>query len=259
MLHSLWCFARYVFWTLVMLPTAFLGMLVTLRTDTSIWIARRWWSPFCMAQSGATLTVIGQEHVDPRRPTLYVSNHQSGLDITALFMAIPVNFRFVCKKELKYIPLFGWYLWAAGYIFVDRGNSQRAVESMEEAGRKMRAGTSVLVFAEGTRSPDLRLLPFKKGAFHLATQAKVAVCPVTIEGTGKISPRGSWDIRPGPVTVKIGKPILPEEYSGMTADQLLHKVRTVMIAQSLELGGLGGDPQLPRGTARGEARSSAAA
>lgn len=246
MLHSLWCFARYVFWTLLMLPTAFVAMLVTGRTDASIWVARNWWSPFCMAQSGATMTVIGQEHVDPKRPTLYVSNHQSGLDITALFMAIPANFRFVCKKELKYIPLFGWYLWAAGYIFVDRGNGQRAVESMEEAGRKMRAGTSVLVFAEGTRSRDLRLLPFKKGAFHLAVKARVAICPVTIEGTGRISPRGSWDIRPGPVTVKIGKPILPEEYEGLLADQLLHKIRSLMIEQSLELGGLGGDPQPPR-------------
>jgi 1-acyl-sn-glycerol-3-phosphate acyltransferase len=238
-------------WMTLLLPMAFLAMLVTLRKDSGVWLARTWWSPFLVRTvAGARLTVIGLENVDPKRPTVYVSNHQSTLDIPVLFMAIPINFRFVAKSQLRWVPVLGWFLWIGGHIFVNRSNHRSAVRSLHAAGLKIRNGCSILMYPEGTRSADGRILPFKKGPFRLAVEAGVAVCPVTIEGTAQIMPKNRWTITPGEVKVKIGKPIDASAYAERGRDALMQDVRDVVIAQSLELGGLGGDRKdfaAPRG------------
>jgi 1-acyl-sn-glycerol-3-phosphate acyltransferase len=190
---------------------------------------------------GARLVVHGQENVDPKRPTIYVSNHQSTLDIPAHFVAVPVAFRYVAKSQLVWVPFIGWYLWLAGHILVNRANRQAAISSLERAGRKIRGGTNIFLYPEGTRSPDGRILPFKKGPFALALEARVPICPVTIEGTGSIMPKNSWNIVPGPVHVKIGKPIDTTGFAANDREGLARAVRDVIIAQSLELGGKGGD------------------
>jgi 1-acyl-sn-glycerol-3-phosphate acyltransferase len=229
-------------WMTLLLPVAFLAMLVTLDRGAGVWLARTWWSPFLVRQvAGARLTVIGSENVDPKRPTVYVSNHQSTLDIPVLFMAIPVNFRFVAKSQLRWVPVLGWFLWIGGHIFVNRSNHRSAVRSLRAAARKIHDGCSILMYPEGTRSSDGRILPFKKGPFSLALEAGVSVCPVTIEGTARIMPKNRWGITPGPVKVKIGKPIDARAYADRGKDALMRDVRDVVIAQSLELGGLGGD------------------
>jgi 1-acyl-sn-glycerol-3-phosphate acyltransferase len=241
MLHNLFCMMVAAVLSVLLFPVALLSMLITLDPGKSVWVARRLWSPLLIRAGGARLVVTGQENVDPNRPTVYVSNHQSTLDIPVCFVSVPVNFRFIAKHQLKYVPIIGWYLWLAGHIFINRSNRKKAISSLEEAARKVRNGKSVFVYVEGTRSDDGRILPFKKGAFALAQKAGVPIVPVTIEGTGKVMPKNSWDITPGTVYAKVGKPIDTTAFSEENLDALIKAVRDVIITQSLELGGKGGD------------------
>jgi 1-acyl-sn-glycerol-3-phosphate acyltransferase len=241
MLHNLFCIFIYCASLIVLAPIAVLMMIVRRDTSASIWMARHGWSPVLLWAGGAKLFVEGGENVDASRPTIYLANHQSTIDIPVLFRAIPVNVRFIAKNELKYVPVLGWYMQLAKFIFIDRGNRRRAVESMDRAGERIRSGISIIAFPEGTRSPDGRILPFKKGPFALALKAKVAVCPVTIEGSGKLMPKARWTITPGPIRVKIGAPISTEHMTDDDRELLMRKVRDVIIDQSLQLGGKGGD------------------
>jgi len=241
--RNLFCIFVVVVWLMLMFPLACLVMLLTLSSDKSIWVARRLFSPVVLWAGGARLVVTGREHANPSRPTVYVCNHQSTSDIPALLVALPVNVRFVAKKQLQWVPIVGWYLHLAGHIVVDRSNTRSAIASLDAAARKIRAGTSIIVFPEGTRTPDGRILPFKKGPFALALKAGAAICPVTIEGSGKLMPKRSWRIFPGEVRVKIGEPIDASKYDERDRDRLMKTIRSVMIAQSLELGGKGGDPE----------------
>ncbi len=241
MLRNLFCI--FIYWAslLVLTPIACLMMIVRRDTSASILMARHGWSPVLLWAGGAKLIVEGGEHVDPKRPTLYLCNHQSTIDIPALFRAIPVDLRFIAKNELKYVPVLGWYMQVAKFIFIDRGNRQRAVESMNKGAQQIRSGISIIAFPEGTRSADGRILPFKKGPFALALKAQVPICPVTIEGSGKLMPKAKWTITPGPIRVKIGAPIFTEGRTDDERELLMRQVRDVIIDQSLAMGGKGGD------------------
>lgn len=227
-------------WISICFPLAMLSAILR-PSGAGMWVARDIWTPFLIFMSEAKLIVQGVENVDPKRPTVYVSNHQSTFDIPVLIRVLPVNFRFVAKEQLRWVPVLGWYLWFAGHILIDRSNRTRAIASLAKAAKKIRGGTSILMYPEGTRSPDGHILPFKKGPFALALEAGVAVCPVTIEGTARLMPKNSWKINlGGEIKVKIGKPIDAAAY-GKDRDRLMRDVRNVIIQQSLELGGLGGD------------------
>jgi 1-acyl-sn-glycerol-3-phosphate acyltransferase len=262
-LHTLFCIFITGFETVILFPVAMAMMLFTWRRDGEMWLVANVWSQVLIWAGGATLEVQGKEHLDPKRPTIYVSNHQSTLDAPVLFKSLwPVPFRYVSKHTLKYVPVTGWYLQVAGYIFINRSNRRKAVETLNAAALKIRAGTSIVVFPEGTRSETGEIMAFKKGPFALAVKAKVAICPVTIEGTGKVMPKNSWHITPGPVKVKIGAPIDPTPF-GNDREALMHKIRDVLITQSLELGGKGGDrnqdfaPAGEEGTGRRNAEAEA--
>jgi 1-acyl-sn-glycerol-3-phosphate acyltransferase len=241
MLRNLFCMFVAAAWTTILFPLTCVAMLVTLNPLASLWICRHLWSPVLLWAGGARLVVEGREHADPARPTLYVSNHQSTIDIPVLFMAIPVNVRFVAKKQLGWVPFLGWYLRLAGFPLVDRANRSRAIASLEEAGRRIRAGSNIIVYAEGTRSEDGRILPFKKGSFALALKARVPICPIAIEGSGKLMPKNSWRITPGEIRVRIGAPIDTAHYAEGDREALMREVRSAIIQQHLALGGQGGD------------------
>ncbi|MBX5483190.1 MAG: 1-acyl-sn-glycerol-3-phosphate acyltransferase [Myxococcaceae bacterium] len=228
-------------WITLLFPFAVIAMIFQPRSG-AVWMARLIWAPFLVYMSRAKLIVEGREHVDPKRPTIYVSNHQSTFDIPVLFVSLPVNFRFVAKQALRWVPVLGWYLWIGGHILIDRSNRHAAIRTLDRAAEKIRGGTSILIFPEGTRSPDGRILPFKKGPFALALKAGVAICPVTIEGTARLMPKNSWKIRlGGTIRVKIGAPIDASTYGPEERDRLMRDVRDAIIRQSLELGGAGGD------------------
>ena len=207
-------------------------------------VVQKWWSPVLLWAGGAKLEVRGLENLKKGQPYIFVSNHQSTIDIPTLFMAIPWDTRFVAKKQLKYVPMLGWYMWAAKFVFVDRSNHREAVRSLDEAGEQIRGGISIIVFPEGTRSDDRKVHPFKKGPFALAMKARVPVVPVAIEGSGLLMPKNSWQITPGPITVSIGQPIAPEHFEN-DRELLIREVRDRIIDQSFAMGGLGGDKTDP--------------
>lgn len=161
----------------------------------------------------------------PPRAAVYAANHQSHLDIPALVLSMPGDFRIVAKKELLYIPIFGWALWLAGFPFIDRGSRERAIRTLEKTARLFKKATSVVIFPEGTRSPDGRLLPFKKGGFVLALQAGVPIVPVSIRGGRNVLPKGSLRVRPGRIEVIFGDPVPTTDHTMETKEILIEEVR----------------------------------
>jgi 1-acyl-sn-glycerol-3-phosphate acyltransferase len=169
----------------------------------------RLWASIALKVAGISVSVEGVEHVG-QPPYLLMANHQSALDISVLLAAMPVPFKFIARSELFRIPLFGWAIRRARYISIDRENPREALKAIEEAGRRIREGMTVLIFPEGTRSKDGKLLPFLKGGFFLANRAQVPVVPVAIIGSAELHPKGSVLSPPkhsGHVTVRIGAPI----------------------------------------------------
>ncbi len=241
MIRNLFCVLVALVWTAVCFPLASLAIILTFNASNSMYVVQRLWSPVLLWAGGAKLVVSGLENLDGR-PHVFVSNHQSTNDIPVLFVALPVDFRFAAKKSLKYVPMLGWYMALAKIIFIDRGNHRDAVASLDRGGAQIRSGVNIVMFPEGTRSDDLRVKPFKKGPFALATKAGVGVVPVTIEGSGKLMPKNSWNITPGPIYVRVGKPIDPKPFND-DREALMVAVRKVIIEQSLALGGKGGDVQ----------------
>jgi len=230
--------------TAVLLPFAALAILLAGSTSGSSWMARRLWAPSLLWVAGVRLEVEGLQHVVGGRPTLYASNHQSTIDIPVLFAALPVDLRFVAKEQLRWVPLVGWYLQLGGHVLVDRGNRARAIASLDRAAEQVRRRQiSLIVFPEGTRSPDAYILPFKHGPFGLALKAQIPVVPITVEGSARVMAKRSWQIRPGTIRVRIGAP--PEVSSFDVNDRagLARLTRAAVVEGSLALGGLGGVPE----------------
>ncbi|MBL8910469.1 MAG: 1-acyl-sn-glycerol-3-phosphate acyltransferase [Archangium sp.] len=240
MLRNLFCIFIAGVWTVILFPFAIGAMIVTLNPSASMYVVQRWWSPVLLWAGGAKLEVLGADKLKPGQPYIFVSNHQSTIDIPALFVAIPIDFRFVAKKVLKHVPFLGWYMSLAKFVFIDRANHRDALKSLEEAGARIRGGISIVMFPEGTRSDDRRVLPFKKGPFALALKAQVPLVPIAIEGSGVLMPKNSWDITPGPIKVSIGEPIDPAPF-GEDRLALIKAVRAKVIEQNQALGGRGGN------------------
>lgn len=167
----------------------------------------RQWARDLLRSADIEVRVIGAGHLAGVGTCVYCANHGSFVDPGALIDAVPGSVRFVAKRSLFRVPIFGTALRITGQIPVDRGNRDAAVDSFEEAGRILRDGVSAAVFVEGTRSKDGSLQPFKKGAFVLAIRLQVPCVPVYIAGARALMPRGGFVPRPGTVEVRIGAPI----------------------------------------------------
>ncbi len=169
----------------------------------------RWFGRRVVDLLDIDLRATGAEHVPPGRAYVYMSNHQSHLDIPVLYATLPSStIRMLAKTELFQIPLWGRGLRAAEFVEVDRSNHTRAVQSIEQAARLLRDGVSIYLAPEGTRSRDGRIARLKKGGFHLAMDTHTPIVPVAIRGTIDILPRGGKVMRTGKrVDVTIGAPI----------------------------------------------------
>lgn len=189
----------------------------------------RSWARTSLAICGVRVSVKGVEHLAPGTGYVYVSNHASMFDIPAVIAGIPDQIRIVYKKELHWIPVFGWGLKFGSYIAIDRGRSVKAQRSLEEAICKIRNGESVLLFAEGTRTLDGTLQPFKRGAFHIAARSGVPVVPLTINGSFRILPKHSISINPGHVELILEAPIhLAGEHGKEAERQLMGEVHAAI-------------------------------
>jgi 1-acyl-sn-glycerol-3-phosphate acyltransferase len=235
-----WCMLGIGVLTVGGFPWVCLLMLVRWSANAGMGYVKTVWARQMLWLPGATLRVEGLENCDMTKPTVFVSNHQSTLDIPALLVALPLDFRFVSKKVIKYVPVLGWYMTMAGFIFIERGQRKAAIKTLGIAAEKIRRGTSILMFPEGTRSETGQVLPFKKGPFALALQAGVQVCPIAVEGSRHVMPKNSWNVVPGQIRVKIGHPIDPKPFGDDRA-ALAAYVRERVIELNLELGGPGGD------------------
>ena len=178
---------------------------------------------FVVHRLGVDLRVTGADRVPPGRAYVYMSNHQSHLDIPILYASLPSpTIRMVGKKELFEIPLWGPALRQAEFIEIDRGDRKQALGAMQRAAELVRDGVSVYLAPEGTRSRDGRLGELKKGGFHLAVGTGAPIVPVAVRGTIDILPRGTKKMHTGlPVTVEIGAPIAVE---GRTPQSLREEV-----------------------------------
>jgi 1-acyl-sn-glycerol-3-phosphate acyltransferase len=201
--------ARYL---LVTLYTAFWGGVACLAAPFDrdgravVWVGRQW-VRWILRTCGVRVDVDGLENVPRDRPCVYMSNHQSVFDIAAIVATLPVSWNFVAKRELTWIPFFGWALALGHQIIVDRRNREASVRSLARAAERVRAGANVIIFPEGTRSPDASIREFKSGGFHLAIQAGVPIVPVAVSGSWRVARKGSLRIDSGRVLVRYGKPI----------------------------------------------------
>ncbi|MFI5251489.1 MAG: lysophospholipid acyltransferase family protein [Bacteroidota bacterium] len=189
-----------------------------------------------LAVCGVKVVVQGLEHLDHTKSYIYVSNHASMFDIPAVIAGIPDEIRIMFKKELGRIPLWGWGLKLSKiYIEVDRGKGHDAIRSLDDAAEKMRGGSSVLLFAEGTRTTDGKLQPFKRGAFYLAIRSGFQVVPLTINGSYGILQKHSIKIKPGTITLILDKPIDPPQADGKEAEsQLREEVQRIIQGHYIE-------------------------
>jgi len=216
--------------TIVVISTAVLGSLgivlcLLVPGGSALMPLARFWSMLILKTYRVRCRAVSHPDFSPHIPCIYVANHQSQFDIPALVIAMPTDFRIVAKRELLYIPIFGWALWLAGFIFIDRTDREKAIRRLDRAVRIIRRGVSVVVFAEGTRSSDGRLLPFKKGGFILALQAGVPIVPVSIRGGREVLPKGSLRVRSGTIEVLFGAPVFTTDYMLDTKDALIATVR----------------------------------
>jgi len=193
------------------------------------WCAR-WWCRLVAWSIFARIHVYGTENVKADQNYVYMANHSSLIDTPALFAYLPHQFRIMAKKELFYIPFMGWHLWSAGNFPIDRSDPRKTAHSLRRVIDGVRAGKSLAVFPEGTRTPDGRLQEFKHGAFKIAVRAGVPIVPVSIRGTFKLLPKTTLAPRPGRVDVIIGTPIDTRGYSEKNLADLIARTRDAIQA-----------------------------
>jgi 1-acyl-sn-glycerol-3-phosphate acyltransferase len=187
--------------------------------------APRTWARLILWGVGCPVRTFGRENIVPSATYVFASNHTSALDILALFGQLPANFRWIAKKELFKIVLFGPAMLRAGYIPIDRSDHRAALKSLNRAAERISTGASVVIFPEGTRSPDGKLLPFKSGGLALAIRSGRPVVPVAIIGANKALRPKSLLLSPGRISLVLGKPIPTDGLKMKQRDQLAEQVQ----------------------------------
>jgi 1-acyl-sn-glycerol-3-phosphate acyltransferase len=188
------------------------------------------WSRLACAIAPVRVILTGRKNYTPGRSYVVVANHQSMVDIPAIHGFLGLHIKWVMKQELRKIPVFGIACHYLGCIFVDRSHHQAAVESIRQARKRMSPKASVLFFAEGTRSRDGQVQPFKKGAFVFARETGLPVLPVTIKHSREVLPPDSLDLTPGPVEIVIHRPVNVLPNNAGRLEDTIESVRAVIAA-----------------------------
>ncbi|HEV7843947.1 MAG TPA: lysophospholipid acyltransferase family protein [Pyrinomonadaceae bacterium] len=222
-LHSIIAIPLIYLYTIVMGSLSLILSLYDPAGRRQHWCARLWCQMIAVT-AGARVRVHGVHHIEPGTSYVFLSTHQSYMDIPAMLGYLPAQLRIAAKKVLFRIPFMGWHLTRAGHIPIDRSSTEKAINSMKEAAGYLKGGICAFVFPEGTRSRDGYLHKFKKGGFKLALQAGVPLIPITIVGSRQVLPPDEIIFRPGPIDMYVDAPI---PTAGLTDDDLEPLMETV--------------------------------
>ena len=185
------------------------------------------WGKLVLWSLGVDVSVCGAER-RPSGPAVYAANHTSALDIPILFGFLPVDFRIIHKRSLYLVPVLGQYLYASGHIGIHRGSPFRARKGLDLAAARIRAGASVVVFPEGTRSPEGTVGAFKRASFLPALEAGVPVVPLSLVGVKEVA-RGGLNVRAGRVWLVVHAPIPTAGRNPGEARALAEEVRRAVM------------------------------
>ncbi len=221
------------FWIVIILLSMVLGTLAVLArlfdssNNLSHKISSLWGRGLCVL-NGIRVDIEGLEHVRVDRAQIYIANHQGFFDIFALNAYLPAQIRWVAKSSLFKIPFVGWSMTASGYVPVERGNRKKSYQAFLATIEKLKAGNSIVIFPEGTRSEDGTIGPFKKGGPLLSVRSGAPLVPVTLMGTGSIIKKGSGIIKPGRIRIIISPPISSQSVSEDKEENVLHNLRDII-------------------------------
>jgi len=208
----------------VLAPFLIILFLIT-RRENAIYSPVRMFVRLGLLFVGVKVKVTGLENLDPSQSYIFTPNHQSLIEVPLFVTYLGRNPAYLAKKEVFKYPLFGYGIGLMGVVPVDRSNTKAAVESARLATENLRRGKSYVVYPEGTRSPDGRLLPFKKGAFMMAIEANVPVVPVTISGATRIMPKAKVKVYPSTVRITVHEPISTKGYTKDNVHDLVERAR----------------------------------
>lgn len=217
-----------VFWALALPVAAIIGFPWSFAVGNVRLLYRMFmigaWNGIRLA--GVRVESVGLDKLDPARTYIFMSNHVSNLDPPITIPLIPRQSSVLVKKELFRVPILGRAMRMGSMVPVDRGNRDAGIEAVRAAKQVVEHGLNMIIYVEGKRSFDGKLLPFKKGPFYLAVECGAAVVPVTIVGTHHIMPKGRFAIKPGIATVIFHPPIEPKDFGNREC--LMEKVRAVI-------------------------------
>lgn len=227
-LNSLLC------WSFIAADTVFWGVISVSSAPYSpdgrvSHFCMRAWSKTILWFCRVKVRVEGIENVAADRVQIFAPNHASHFDIFILNQVLPVKFGWVAKAVLFKVPFMGWHMKLNGYISIDRSNREKAIQSLNDAAEKVKAGNRIIIFPEGTRSRKNELLPFKKGLFHLCVKTGVPLVPIYIKGSYEVLAPESVMIRPGEVYVKIGPEMPNVGYSEEKIEVIMNDLRERLV------------------------------
>ena len=226
---------RTVFWliplitvyTVVLGAVSLASMLVDRRGHVAHRCARLW-SRCILVTTGVRVRARGRDRVGPRQSYVFVSNHQSIYDFPILITSLPFQLRIIAKASLGAFPVLGWHLRCTGHLLIDRARAGRG--TLKRIAGLMRRGHSLIVFPEGTRSPDGNVLGFRRGLFRLAIEAGLPVVPVAVVGSRRIMPKGRLMTCPGQVEVVVHAPLPTDGLDREEARTLARRARDIIAA-----------------------------
>lgn len=226
-------------WSSIAVATFILGILAFLtfpfdRKGRIVHQYAKLWGKIALKMNRVRVKIEGTEKLNGKGPYIFMSNHQGYYDVFALLSYLPYQFKWLVKKELFSIPFFNWTMAAAGYISIDRKGGRETIKALNQALKKIQEGMSVVLFPEGSRSPDGSIQPFKKGGFSLAIKSQVPIVPIAISGSRDIMPKGKFTPTRGEIRILIDHPIEIKPCSLRERESLMRQVRET-ICNNLKL------------------------
>ena len=233
----IWFF--YVILLIILYPPAFIIWILTFLFDRKMWLLHQyscfWASTYTWITPWWRVTIKGKEKIEPGKAYVLVSNHQSSVDIVLLYRLF-VHFKWVAKKELFRVPIIGWNMTGNRYIALRRGKRTSIFRMMNDSIKNIKAGSSVLIFPEGTRSEDSNIKNFKEGAFKLAIDSQTPIIPIVLDGTGFALPKKGFEFQGKQhFRIHILDEIQVDSYSENDIKSLTKNVQAIMTKELEEI------------------------